>query len=156
MHGLRSRYSSEGWLRSREVSKKKKLKKKQAPKKRPAARKRQSGKPNWEAWNKKRRQLATANARRRKGLPLTRLNGKQKPQSARRTRVVQHAIRVDCSENDCGTESRSVQTDLTLAELSDSPWEKSEAESRFADDVTYLETEDSSADGYWSDKAWSV
>ena len=41
-------------------------------------------------------------------------------------------------------------------ELSDSPWEESEAESRFADDVTYLDTEDSSADGYWSDKAWSL
>ena len=65
----------------------------------------------------------------------------------------------DDAENERGTESRSVQTDyqfFSLAELSDSPWEESEAESRFADDVTYLDTEDSSADGYWSDKAWSV
>ena len=72
---------------------------------------------------------------------------------------MQRAIRADDGENDRGTESRSVQTDyqfFSLAELSDSPWEESEAESRFADDVTYLDTEDGSADGYWSDKAWSV
>jgi len=124
-------------------------------KRKPAARKRQSGKPNWDSWNKKRRTLATANARRREGLPLTRVHGKQKPKSCRKTRVVQRAIRAE----DLGRESRSVQTDyqfFSLAELSDSPWEESEAESRFADDVTYLDTEDSSADGYWSDKAWSV
>ena len=69
--------------------------------------------------------------------------------------MVQRAIRPE----DLGRESRSVQTDyqfFSLAELSDSPCEESEAESRFADDVTYLDTEDSSADGYWSDKAWSV
>ena len=73
--------------------------------------------------------------------------------------MVQRAIRTDCSDTERASESRSVQTDyqfFSLAELSDSPWEESEAESRFADDVTYLDTEDSSADGYWSDKAWSV
>lgn len=138
---------------------KEKAQKKQTPKKRPAASKRRSGKANWEAWNKKRKKLATANARRRQGLPLTRLKGKQSPQTAHRTRVIQRATRVDSSSEDCGTERRSVQTDfpdLTLAEFSDAPWEESEAESRFADDATYLDTEDSSADGYWSDKAWSV
>ena len=137
---------------------KKKVKKIREGKRRPAARK-QSGKPNWDSWNKKRHTLARANARRRQGLPLTRIHGKQKPKSVRKTRVVQRAIRADDGENDRGTESRSVQTDyqfFSLAELSDSPWEESEAESRFADDVTYLDTEDGSADGYWSDKAWSV
>ena len=52
-----------------------------------------------------------------------------------------------------------MQTDyefFPLAELPDSLWEESEAESRFADDAMYLDTDDSSADGYWSDKAWSV
>lgn len=134
-------------------------KNKREVKKRPAARKRQSGKPNWDAWNKKRRTLATANARSKQGLPLTRVRGKQKPKSVRRTRVVQRAIRADCSDTERVSESRSVQTEyqfFSLAELSDSPWEESEAESRFADDATYLDTEDSSADGYWSDKAWSV
>ena len=96
---------SHGWLhRSRKLKK--------APKRygrssgnRPP--KRQSGKPNWDSWDKKRRTLATANARRREGLPLTRVHGKQKPKSCRKTRVVQRAIRAE----DLGRESRSVQTD---------------------------------------------
>ena len=146
------------WMAASKSKAKKEVKKFPEVKRRPAARKR-SGKPNWDSWNKKRRTLARANARRRQGLPLTRIHGKQKPKSVRKTRVVQRAVRADWAENDRGTESRSVQTDyqfFSLAELSDSPWEESEAESRFTDDVTYLDTEDSSADGYWSDKAWSV
>ena len=72
--------------------------------------------------------------------------------------MVQRAIRIESEDSPCRAESHAQAHDefLPLSELPDSPWEESEAESRFADDATYLDTEDSSADGYWSDKAWSV
>lgn len=57
--------------------------------------KRPSGKSNWASLNKQRKDRAMAVARRKQGLPVTRLRYKQSLPPVRSGRVIQYAVRAD-------------------------------------------------------------
>ena len=60
-----------------------------------AKKKRRSGKSNWASLNKQRKERLMALARRKKGLPVTRLRYKQSLPARRSGRCIQRAIRAD-------------------------------------------------------------